>query len=59
MCIFKGIGKFAKNGASVFREASKGQYRDQSEAVRSIKQELFKKKDRSFLDDKRNLAKDR
>ena len=26
MCIFKEIGKFVKNGASVFNEASKGSY---------------------------------
>lgn len=32
---------------------------DQSEAIRSIEKELFSKDDGSFVDDKRNLAKDR
>ena len=59
MCIFKEIGKFVKNGASVFNEASKGNYSRQSEAIRSIEKELFSKDDGSFVDDKRNLAKDR
>ncbi len=59
MCILKEIGKFVKNGASVFNEASKGQYNEQSEAVRSIKKEILKKTDGSFIDDKHNLAKDR
>lgn len=59
MCIFKEIGKFVKNGASVFNEASKGQYQRESEAVRSIKKEIFTKDDGSFSNDKRNLIKDR
>ena len=59
MCIFKEIGKFVKNGASDVNEASKGSYSRQSEAIRSIEKELFSKDDGSFVDDKRNLAKDR
>lgn len=43
MCIFKEIGKFVKNGASVFNEASKGSYSRQSEAIRSIEKSYFQK----------------
>lgn len=59
MCIFKEFGKFVRNGASVFSEASRGQYNRESQEVQSIKNEVFSKKYRSFSDDKRNLAKDR
>lgn len=59
MCILKELGKFIKNGASVFNEASLGNYNRQSEAIRSIKKDLFSKENGSFIDDKRNLAKDR
>lgn len=59
MCIFKEIGKFLNNGASVFNQASKGQYTRELEEVRSIKKEIFTREEGSFSADKRNLAKDR
>ena len=41
----------------MFRDASRGEYNQESEAVLSIKEELFKEKSRS--DDKANLLKDK
>lgn len=49
--------RFLRNGTSVFREASKGRYNYESEAVSNLKKEVFKEKER--IDDKINLLNDR
>ena len=58
MCILKEVGRFIKNGASTFRDASQGRYRQNSEAISEIRKEILEK-DRNRNDDKRNLMKDR
>lgn len=58
MCILKEVGRFLKNGASTFRDASQGRYRQNSEAISEIRKEIFEK-DRSRTDDKKNLMGDR
>ena len=59
MCIYKEIGKFVKNGASVLSEDSIGSYSSHSDAIRSIEKEFFSKDEGSFVDDKCNLTKDK
>lgn len=58
MCIIKKVGRFVKNGASTFRDASQGLYKQNSDAISEIRKEIFEK-ERSRTDDKRNLRKDR
>lgn len=58
MCILKEVGRFIKNGASTFRDASQGRYKQNSEAISEIRKEILEK-DRNRNDDKRNLMKDR
>lgn len=58
MCILKEVGRFIKNGASTFRNASQGHYKQNSEAISEIRKEIMEK-DRDRTDDKRNLIKDR
>lgn len=57
MCIIKKIGRFIKNGAETFREASSGVYRRESSETSEMRRELFKKES-SPADDKANLRKD-
>ena len=54
MCILKEVGRFIKNGASTFRDASQGHYKQNSEAISEIRKEILEK-DRNRNDDKRNL----
>ncbi|OAV70075.1 hypothetical protein Barb6XT_00111 [Bacteroidales bacterium Barb6XT] len=54
----KEIGTFLKNGFSVFRSASQGEYSGDSEAIREIRNEIMQT-ERSFADDKKNLRQDR
>lgn len=58
MCILKEVGRFIKNGASTFRDASQGNYRQNSEAVSEIRKEIFEKNGNK-TDDKRSLLEDR
>ena len=58
MCILKEVGRFIKNGASTFRDASQGHYKQNSEAISEIRKEILEK-DRNRNDDKRNLMEDR
>ncbi|MGI6862590.1 hypothetical protein ACMYZ8_02120 [Bacteroides sp. KG156] len=58
MCILKEVRRFIKNGASTFREASQGNYKQNSEAISEIREEVIGKS-RSKADDRRNLLEDR
>lgn len=58
MCIFKEVSSFIKNGITTFRDASRGDYRQDSEAISEIRKEILEK-DRNRDDDKRNLLEDR
>ena len=58
MCILKEVGRFIKNGASTFRDASQVHYKQNSEAIYEIRKEILEK-DRNRNDDKRNLMEDR
>lgn len=58
MCILEKVGRFIKDGASTFREASQGRYKQNSEAISEIRKEIIEK-DRNRTDDKRNLMEDR
>lgn len=58
MCILKEVGRFIKNGASTFRDASQGHYKRNSEAISEIRKEIMGK-DLRKADDKRNLMRDR
>lgn len=58
MCILKEVGRFIKNGASTFREASQGNYKQNSEAISEIREEVIGKSC-SRADDRRNLLEDR
>ena len=58
MCILKEVGRFIKNGASTFRDAYQGHYKQNSEAISEIRKEILEK-DRNRNDDKRNLMEDR
>lgn len=58
MCILKEVGRFIKNGASTFRDASQGHYRQDSEAISEIRKEILET-DRNRIDDKKNLMEDR
>ena len=58
MCILKEVGRFIKNGASTFRDASQRHYKQNSEDISEIRKEILEK-DRNRNDDKRNLMEDR
>lgn len=58
MCILKEVGRFIKNGASTFRDASQGHYRQDSEAISEIRKEILET-DRNRIDNKKNLMEDR
>lgn len=58
MCILKMIQSFATNGVKAFRKASFGNYNSESEAVKSIKEELSEGNS-SRKEDAMNLYRDR
>lgn len=58
MCIFKEIGKFIKNGTLVLHDASRGNYKNESESISEFRDEILNKEN-SWMDDKRNLRQDR
>lgn len=53
MCKIRNLIRFFTNGAKVFREASRGDYREESESFTRIKGEIFadtnRKNDREML----------
>jgi hypothetical protein len=56
--MYKEIRKFILNGAVVFRNASHGRYRQTSQAIDEIRDEILQK-GTGRDEDKRNLLKDR
>lgn len=59
MCMLKRkVGSFIKRGAATFRKASKGQYKQNSEAISDIRKELFGRENER-ADDKKKLLGDR
>lgn len=58
MCNLRSIRYFIKRGASVFSDASRGQYHSQSDAIARLKEEVFGNESHRS-DDKRNLMSDR
>lgn len=64
MCILKKIQEFTANGMSAFRKASKGQFKEESDAVRNIKEEIMSDSSNRHIDienrlrDRRNVEAD-
>ncbi|MCS2936816.1 hypothetical protein PQ628_28670 [Bacteroides ovatus] len=58
MCILKEVGRFIKNGASTFRNASQGNYKQNSGTISEIRKEIMEKNG-TRSDDKKNLMEDR
>lgn len=58
MCILKEVGYFIKNGISTFRDASQGDYKQNSDAISEIRKEILEK-NRNRADDRRCLIEDR
>lgn len=57
MCIVKDVAQFIKNGARVLRDSSRGEYKQESEIISRLKEELFIESDK--IDDKSKLKQDR
>ncbi len=57
MCMVRKIIGFMENGVMVFRAASHGEYRHESEAVSRLKEELFSS-DMGSFEDKVRLKQD-
>ena len=57
MCIVKDVAQFIKNGARVLRDSSRGEYKQESEIISRLKEELFIESDK--MDDKSKLRQDR
>lgn len=57
MCIVKDVAQFIKNGARVLRDSSRGEYKQESEVISQLKEELFIESDK--MDDKSKLKQDR
>lgn len=57
MCIVKDVAQFIKNGARVLRDSSRGEYKQESEIISQLKEELFIESDK--MDDKSKLKQDR
>lgn len=57
MCIMKTIWKFAVRGVKSFHDASLGKYKDESQEVRELKEEMMNHPS-STATDRRNLRKD-
>lgn len=55
----KKIIHFFSNGANVFRAASRGEYRMESDDVKKIKESLWRSDYSSFDEDRHNLREDR
>lgn len=60
----KKIQEFAVNGMSVFRKASKGKFKEESDAVKNIKEEIMSNSSNRHIDienrlrDRRNVEAD-
>lgn len=57
MCIIKDVTQFIANGAKVLRDSSRGEYKQESEIISQLKEELFVESDK--MDDKSKLRQDR
>lgn len=57
MCIVKDVAQFIKNGARVLRDSSRGEYKQESEIISRLKEELFIESGK--MDDKSKLKQDR
>lgn len=57
MCIVKDVAQFIKNGARVLRDSSRGEYKQESEIISRLKEELFIESDK--MNDKSKLKQDR
>lgn len=57
MCIVKDVAQFIKNGARVLRDSSRGEYKQESEVISRLKEELFIESGK--MDDKSKLKQDR
>ena len=57
MRILKDFVRFIRNGVSVFLDASAGQYRQNSDSISEIREEIMNGSTRA--DDKKNLMEDR
>lgn len=58
MCVLKKTTRFIIDGVSTLREASRGLYDKESEAVSDIRDEIFNRRS-SLSDDKKNLMSDK
>ncbi|MGM9697970.1 MAG: hypothetical protein ACI3Y0_04935 [Prevotella sp.] len=58
MCIFNDFRNFISNGANVFRSAARGEYSDESDAVKALRKEMMERPS-SLHADKENLYGDR
>lgn len=58
MCKLRSIRHFIRRGASVLSDASRGQYRNHSDAITRLKDEVFSN-DSNRSDDKKKLMSDR
>lgn len=60
MCILKEVKRFIVNGALTFREASQGRYKQKSEAISAMREELFNDEEQTgFATDRKNLLRDK
>lgn len=57
MCIVKDITQFISNGTRVLRDSSRGEYKQESEIISQLREELFIESDK--MDDKSKLRQDR
>ena len=57
MCIIKHIHRFITHGISVFRAASAGRYHEESESIKTLKEELMEPS--SAHQDAKKLREDR
>lgn len=57
MCVVKDVAQFIKNGARVLRDSSRGEYKQESEVISRLKEELFIESGK--MDDKSKLKQDR
>ncbi len=58
MITIRSFGCFFRQGATIFRDASKGRYSEESTAVDELRKEMFAT-DSKRSDDKSNLMRDR
>ena len=59
MCMISKAYKVVNNGFAVLRDAARGEYHRESDALKQMKQDVFSVRDGAFASDKQNLAKDK